>query len=159
MIKWVTSHFFSPLCCIYCLPESSVDISLLHFLFVHIFQEVNRYKGKNYPIMNVHERTLSVLACRVGSSSTIKTVQCRIIIDLQTICVQSVSNLFLCLYSMCQKWWLVRPLQSQKIYWTISRWIQAITVSSSLYSLQLRINKTATYLSPCRWILYAMGRQ
>lgn len=29
-------------------------------------QEVNRYKGKNYPIMNVHERTLSVLACRVG---------------------------------------------------------------------------------------------
>lgn len=25
---------------------------------------VNRYKGQNYPIMNVHERTLSVLACR-----------------------------------------------------------------------------------------------
>ncbi len=27
---------------------------------------VNRYKGHNYPIMNVHERTLSVLACRVS---------------------------------------------------------------------------------------------
>lgn len=35
-------------------------------LIVPHFQEVNRYKGKNYPIMNVHERTLSVLACRVG---------------------------------------------------------------------------------------------
>lgn len=30
-------------------------------------QEVNQYKGKNYPIMNLHERTLSVLACRVSS--------------------------------------------------------------------------------------------
>lgn len=27
---------------------------------------MNRYKGKNYPIMNIHERTLSVLACRVS---------------------------------------------------------------------------------------------
>ncbi|XP_025050989.1 ethanolamine-phosphate cytidylyltransferase isoform X1 [Alligator sinensis] len=32
---------------------------------LHFDQEVNRYKGKNYPIMNIHERTLSVLACRV----------------------------------------------------------------------------------------------
>ena len=32
------------------------------------FQEVNRYKGKNYPIMNIHERTLSVLACRVSAA-------------------------------------------------------------------------------------------
>lgn len=39
-------------------------------LIVPHFQEVNRYKGKNYPIMNVHERTLSVLACRVGPSPT-----------------------------------------------------------------------------------------
>ncbi|KAM9784911.1 ethanolamine-phosphate cytidylyltransferase-like isoform 2-T2 [Syngnathus typhle] len=31
---------------------------------LHFDQEVNRYKGKNYPIMNVHERTLCVLACR-----------------------------------------------------------------------------------------------
>ncbi|KAG8446394.1 hypothetical protein GDO86_014014 [Hymenochirus boettgeri] len=31
---------------------------------LHFDQEVNHYKGKNYPIMNIHERTLSVLACR-----------------------------------------------------------------------------------------------
>ncbi|XP_075855937.1 ethanolamine-phosphate cytidylyltransferase isoform X3 [Microcebus murinus] len=35
-------------------------------------QEVNHYKGKNYPIMNLHERTLSVLACREqGPSKTL----------------------------------------------------------------------------------------
>lgn len=34
-------------------------------------QEVNRYKGKNYPIMNIHERTLSVLACRVSGVSAL----------------------------------------------------------------------------------------
>uniref|UniRef100_A0A4W3JXS2 ethanolamine-phosphate cytidylyltransferase n=1 Tax=Callorhinchus milii TaxID=7868 RepID=A0A4W3JXS2_CALMI len=33
--------------------------------------EVNRYKGKNYPIMNIHERTLSVLACRYVSEVVI----------------------------------------------------------------------------------------
>uniref|UniRef100_A0A8C9JT11 ethanolamine-phosphate cytidylyltransferase n=1 Tax=Panthera tigris altaica TaxID=74533 RepID=A0A8C9JT11_PANTA len=37
---------------------------------LHFDQEVNHYKGKNYPIMNLHERTLSVLACRVRSSSS-----------------------------------------------------------------------------------------
>ncbi len=31
---------------------------------IHSDPIVNRYKGKNYPIMNVHERTLSVLACK-----------------------------------------------------------------------------------------------
>lgn len=30
-----------------------------------MFQVVNHYKGANYPIMNLHERTLSVLACKV----------------------------------------------------------------------------------------------
>ncbi|XP_047400193.1 ethanolamine-phosphate cytidylyltransferase isoform X3 [Sciurus carolinensis] len=34
-------------------------------------KEVNRYKGKNYPIMNLHERTLSVLACRYVSEVVI----------------------------------------------------------------------------------------
>ena len=29
-------------------------------------QDVNHYKGKNYPIMNLQERVLSVLACKVG---------------------------------------------------------------------------------------------
>jgi len=31
---------------------------------LHTDPVVNRYKGQNYPIMNVHERTLSVLACK-----------------------------------------------------------------------------------------------
>lgn len=31
---------------------------------LHTDPVVNRYKGANYPIMNVHERTLSVLACK-----------------------------------------------------------------------------------------------
>ena len=34
-------------------------------------QDVNRYKGKNYPIMNLQERVLSVLACRVQSNATL----------------------------------------------------------------------------------------
>ncbi|XP_043570927.1 ethanolamine-phosphate cytidylyltransferase isoform X2 [Chiloscyllium plagiosum] len=38
---------------------------------LHFDQEVNQYKGKNYPIMNVHERTLSVLACRYVSEVVI----------------------------------------------------------------------------------------
>ena len=32
---------------------------------LHTDQEVNRYRGLNYPIMNLNERTLSVLACRL----------------------------------------------------------------------------------------------
>ena len=31
---------------------------------LHSDQEVNRYRGANHPIMNLNERTLSVLACR-----------------------------------------------------------------------------------------------
>ncbi|XP_070580818.1 ethanolamine-phosphate cytidylyltransferase-like isoform X2 [Ptychodera flava] len=31
---------------------------------LHTDQVVNRYKGSNYPIMNLHERVLSVLACK-----------------------------------------------------------------------------------------------
>lgn len=31
---------------------------------LHTDPVVNRYKGGNYPIMNLHERTLSVLACK-----------------------------------------------------------------------------------------------
>ncbi|XP_016354647.1 ethanolamine-phosphate cytidylyltransferase-like, partial [Sinocyclocheilus anshuiensis] len=38
---------------------------------LHFDQEVNRYKGKNYPIMNIHERTLSVLACQYVSEVVI----------------------------------------------------------------------------------------
>lgn len=32
---------------------------------LHTDPVVNLYKGSNYPIMNLHERTLSVLACKV----------------------------------------------------------------------------------------------
>lgn len=32
---------------------------------LHTDPIVNRYKGSNYPIMNLHERVLSVLACKV----------------------------------------------------------------------------------------------
>lgn len=35
---------------------------------LHDDWDVNRYKGKNYPIMNLQERVLSVLACRVCES-------------------------------------------------------------------------------------------
>ncbi|DBA13632.1 TPA: hypothetical protein GDO54_018435, partial [Pyxicephalus adspersus] len=38
---------------------------------LHFDQEVNMYKRKNYPIMNIHERTLSVLACRYVSEVVI----------------------------------------------------------------------------------------
>lgn len=38
---------------------------------LHFDQEVNLYKRKNYPIMNIHERTLSVLACRYVSEVVI----------------------------------------------------------------------------------------
>uniref|UniRef100_A0A3P9LFR1 ethanolamine-phosphate cytidylyltransferase n=1 Tax=Oryzias latipes TaxID=8090 RepID=A0A3P9LFR1_ORYLA len=48
------------------LAENPYIIAGLHF-----DQEVNRYKGKNYPIMNIHERTLSVLACRYVSEVVI----------------------------------------------------------------------------------------
>lgn len=34
---------------------------------LHTDPVVNQYKGANYPIMNLHERVLSVLACRVNS--------------------------------------------------------------------------------------------
>lgn len=33
---------------------------------LHTDPVVNRYKGSNYPIMNLHERVLSVLACKVS---------------------------------------------------------------------------------------------
>ena len=33
---------------------------------LHTDPIVNAYKGSNYPIMNLHERVLSVLACKVN---------------------------------------------------------------------------------------------
>lgn len=34
---------------------------------LHTDPVVNSYKGSNYPIMNLHERVLSVLACKVSN--------------------------------------------------------------------------------------------
>ncbi|CAG9088273.1 unnamed protein product [Plutella xylostella] len=44
------------------------------FLIVglHTDLQVNRYKGSNYPIMNLHERVLSVLACKQSPSECIR---------------------------------------------------------------------------------------
>jgi len=43
------------------------------FLIVGLHTDpcVNMYKGSNYPIMNLHERTLSVLACKYVSEVVI----------------------------------------------------------------------------------------
>ena len=49
-------------------PHTSSFLPILtssHALTSPSSQEVNRYKGSNYPIMNLQERVLSVLACRV----------------------------------------------------------------------------------------------
>lgn len=35
---------------------------------LHTDPVVNNYKGSNYPIMNIHERVLSVLACKVSKN-------------------------------------------------------------------------------------------
>ena len=39
---------------------------------LHTDPVVNQYKGSNYPIMNLHERTLSVLACKVRQTTSSK---------------------------------------------------------------------------------------
>jgi len=38
---------------------------------LHTDPVVNAYKGRNYPIMNIHERVLSVLACKYVSEVVI----------------------------------------------------------------------------------------
>lgn len=47
---------------------------------LHTDPVVNKYKGSNYPIMNIHERVLSVLACKVILIK-ICTVRCFAIIN------------------------------------------------------------------------------
>ncbi|XP_043078647.1 ethanolamine-phosphate cytidylyltransferase isoform X2 [Puntigrus tetrazona] len=51
--------------------HSNVDNAAYQLHTDNFGKEVNRYKGKNYPIMNIHERTLSVLACRYVSEVVI----------------------------------------------------------------------------------------
>lgn len=43
---------------------------------LHTDSVVNRYKGANYPIMNLHERTLSILACKYVSEVVIGAPYC-----------------------------------------------------------------------------------
>lgn len=154
----LTLLFISSLWDSYCLPKSSDGILSTLNCFVHIFQEVNRYKGKNYPIMNVHERTLSVLACRVCSSSdsfSINTKHCMYIFYIYkwflwvffffffTVCVRSGDRCTLCCHKrfagsfqgIYEQYNHLSPLGNQK-------WINQLTLF---------------FLS--RWILYAMERQ
>lgn len=45
--------------------EKVADLGDYLIVGLHTDPVVNRYKGYNYPIMNLHERTLSVLAYRL----------------------------------------------------------------------------------------------
>ena len=49
---------------IYLLKVDQLFESAFIIVGLHTDQEVNRYRGANNPIMNLNERTLSVLACR-----------------------------------------------------------------------------------------------
>ena len=70
---------------------------------LHTDREVNRYRGSNYPIMNLHERVLSVLACKVC------VTQFSMILTTLPFC------------STLMKWSLGLPIQWREISWTISR--------------------------------------
>ena len=45
--------------------EKCAELGTFIIIGLHNDWVVNRYKGKNYPIMNLQERVLSVLACKV----------------------------------------------------------------------------------------------
>ena len=45
--------------------EKCAELGTYIIVGLHNDWVVNRYKGKNYPIMNLQERVLSVLACKV----------------------------------------------------------------------------------------------
>lgn len=44
--------------------EKATELGEYLIVGLHTDKDVNRYKGSNYPIMNLHERVLSVLGCR-----------------------------------------------------------------------------------------------
>lgn len=56
---------------------------------LHTDPVVNNYKGSNYPIMNIHERVLSVLACKVS-----------VIFNINTFNVLTEMSIFICSTSM-----------------------------------------------------------
>ena len=47
--------------------EKCAEVGDYVIVGVHNDQVVNWYRGLNYPIMNLYERVLSVLACRVSN--------------------------------------------------------------------------------------------
>lgn len=49
-----------------CLLEKCYELGNYVVVGIHDDSVVNRYKGSNHPIMNLQERVLSVLACRVS---------------------------------------------------------------------------------------------
>ena len=65
-------------------PKQKTDVGHLDFLEkarshgdflivgLHSDSVVNRTQGSNYPIMNLHERVLSVLACKVSKGEVNK---------------------------------------------------------------------------------------
>ena len=53
----------------HCLMPIPVTCLCLFLCGVLLLQVVNRYKGSNYPIMNLQERVLSVLACKVWKNT------------------------------------------------------------------------------------------
>lgn len=57
------------------------------FLIVglHTDPAVNKYKGSNYPIMNLNERVLSVLACKVKKSFYRSITLHKILIIIQNV--------------------------------------------------------------------------
>jgi cytidyltransferase-like protein len=69
---------------------------------LHTDPIVNRYKGSNYPIMNLHERVLSVLACKV--SMCLVCLHGRSVVSMYI-----VYGLIRC---VCLVYWLVRSVVS-----------------------------------------------
>lgn len=71
------------------------------FLYVGVFNDntVNKYKGKNYPIMNLHERVLNVLSCKyvdevvIGAPPVI-TKDLLTVLNVSTVTTASNTRLF-----------------------------------------------------------------
>ena len=46
------------------------------YIIIGVFSDsdVNKYRGSNFPILNLNERVLSVLGCKVNKTTSISTV-------------------------------------------------------------------------------------
>lgn len=160
MIRWVS--FALPCICV----RHSLGVwhFTVHFSFVRIFQEVNRYKGKNYPIMNVHERTLSVLACRVGSSTwsfPINAAHCLYILCVSTVHFVWVISIFcgVCFFSQYVSEVVIgAPFAVTKDLLDHFK-VGAIISHNEIIMFPAIKNNITAHLFIHRWILYVMGRQ